>query len=201
MARMDRGDLTTLLEAAQRGEPEAASRILPLVYQELRRLAHRQMAREPAGHTLQPTALVHEAYLRLVGSTDLRWNGRAHFYGAAAQAMRRILIERARWYKRLRHGAGHARQAVDLDSLSESDDSLGPSDLLALDEALDELEKKDARKFQVVSLRFYAGLTMEEIAQALDVSLDTVKNDWRFARVWLYRKIQPSSGDVSSSTS
>jgi len=181
-----------LLGALGEGEASAGEQLLPLVYDELRRLAQSRMGREPAGHTLQATALVHEAYLRLVGNQDLRWQSRAHFFGAAALAMRRILVERARRVRRERHGGGRARLP-----LEDVDAALDPEslDLAALDEALKDLETIDERMAQVVSLRFFAGLNVEETAAALDISPRTVKREWSVAKVWLYRKMTGEHGE------
>jgi RNA polymerase sigma factor (TIGR02999 family) len=163
-----------------------AGELLPLLYDELHRLAERAMADEPVGHTLQPTALVHEAWLRLVGA-DAGWQSRAHFFGAAARAMRRVLVDHARGKARLKRGAGAARVELDQALLAGGEPDL---DLVALDEALDRLEAHDARKSRVVHLRSFAGLTLEEIARALDVSLATVKADWAYARAWLLRELR-----------
>jgi RNA polymerase sigma factor (TIGR02999 family) len=181
--------VTQLLEAASQGEPQASAELLPLVYDELHRLARQRMASEPAGHTLQATALVHEAWLRLVGAEagDVLWNGRGHFFGAAAQAMRRILVERARRRAGLRHG-GALRRVELTESVALGDEE--SLDLLALDTALERLEALDGRKAQVVGLRFFGGLSVEETAAALDVSPATVKNDWAFARAWLHRELE-----------
>jgi RNA polymerase sigma factor (TIGR02999 family) len=147
------------------------------------------MAREAPGLTLQPTALVHEAYLRLVGNAGARqWDRRGHFFAAAAIAMRRILIERARRVGRVRHGGGQVQVALDPDAPAQGTD-LG--DLLAIDQALTELERLDARKAQVVVLRYFAGLSVEETAETMELSASTVKNDWAFARVWLHRALGP----------
>ncbi|MHC4219286.1 MAG: ECF-type sigma factor [Planctomycetota bacterium] len=178
--------MTRLLADAGEGDPQAAARLLPLVYDELRRLAQQRMAAEPAGLTLQPTALVHEAYLRLVDAGDVEWRGRGHFFGAAAEAMRRILVERARRYGRQKHGGG--RRRLDLDRLSLAGEA--PSDeLLALDEALVRLEGEDKASGDVVKLRFFAGLTIEQTAEALGLSTATVSRHWTFARTWLYEQI------------
>ena len=184
-------DVTILLRMASDGDSQAAADLLPLVYEELRRLARSKMSRERdagAGQTLQPTALVHEAYMRLLGpdGAQLRWEGRAHFFGAAARAMRRILVERARSRGRVKRGGGNARVALADDALAVEPPG---DDLLALDEALERLEQRDRRKAEVVMLRFFAGLTIEEIAAALSVSPATVKNDWTFARAWLHREL------------
>jgi RNA polymerase sigma factor (TIGR02999 family) len=172
------------------GGPGSSDEMLPEVYDELRKLARARLARERQPHqTLQPTALVHEAYLRVSGDDEgRRWDRRGHFFAAAALAMRRILVERARHYQRLKHGS--AEQRVDLDSgIMRADPSL--TDLVAVDEALTRLEQADARKAQVVSLRYFAGLSVEETAAALDLSTATVKNEWKFARAWLHRALGP----------
>jgi RNA polymerase sigma factor (TIGR02999 family) len=181
--------VTRLLEAAARGEARAAEELLPLVYEELRTLARRRLAEEPPGHTLQATALVHEAWLRLVGpeGEGEPWNGRGHFFGAAARAMRRILVERARRRAGLRHGGALKRVELTENVAVGDEESL---DLLALDAALVRLEALEARKAEVVGLRFFAGLSVEEAARALDVSPGTVKNDWNFARAWLHRELE-----------
>jgi RNA polymerase sigma factor (TIGR02999 family) len=160
---------------------------LPLVYDELRRLAAARLAAEPSGNTLQPTALVHEAYLRLVGSPGgEHWNHRGHFFAAAAEAIRRILVEQARRRKRLRHGGD--RQRVSLE-VAEALVQAPSDDLPALDEALTRLSAHDPIKAEVVKLRFFAGLTMPEIAQALELSLATVERYWTYARLWLYAEL------------
>ena len=172
------------------GGPGTSNELLPEVYDELRKLARVRLRRErDRDQTLQPTALVHEAYLRVSGDRqDRRWDRRGHFFAAAALAMRRILVERARHYQRLKHGGADAR--VDLDSaIMRADPAL--TDLVAVDEALARLEQTDPRKAQVVSLRYFAGLSVEETAAALDLSPATVKNEWMFARAWLYRALGP----------
>jgi RNA polymerase sigma factor (TIGR02999 family) len=167
------------------------------MYEELRKLAHARMRREPAGHTLQTTALVHEAYLRVAGEADdKQWDRRGHFFGAAALAMRRILVERARYYQRDRHGAGQRR--VELES-NVADEGPGRVDLVAIDQALTRLEAIDPRKAKVVTLRYFAGLSVEETAAALDVSAATVKNEWAFARRWLYGALQSKPPQEGSS--
>jgi RNA polymerase sigma factor (TIGR02999 family) len=180
-------DVTRLLAAAEAGDPAAAAHLLPLVYDELRKLAGARMAAESPDHTLTATALVHEAYLRLVGGGQAdNWNGRAHFFGAAAEAMRRILVEIARRKSRLKHGRGRAR--VDLESgcpMSEA-----PAlDLLALDEALTRLAADEPAKADLVKLRYFAGLTMPEAAAALGISLATAERYWTFAKAWLYTEL------------
>ena len=172
------------------GGPGSSREMLPEVYDELRKLARARMSRERQQQTLQPTALVHEAYLRIAGDRqNARWDRRGHFFAAAALAMRRILVERARHHQRLRHGAGGER--VDLDSAIASADP-GLTDIVAIDEALTRLEQTDARKAKIVALRYFAGLSIEETAHALDISPATVKNEWKFARAWLYRALAGS---------
>jgi len=197
--------VTLLLKAASAGDPQAGEALLPVVYEELRQLARRRMANEPVGHTLQPTALVHEAYLRLVGGGDDQWENRKQFFGAAAQAMRRILIERARRYGRLKHGGDREREAFHEDGLAMGgrspgavdpvvDPAVDPAELLALNEALEELEVKDPRMAQIVLLRFFAGLGVEETAAAMDISPRTVKREWSVARLWLQNALQSNAG-------
>ncbi len=179
-------DVTQLLEAAGQGDPKAADQLLPLVYEELRKLAAARMANEAAGHTLQPTALVHEAWLRLAGTQKQAWEGRAHFFAAAAQAMRRILINRARRRRAARHGGG--QQRVDFDEVDLA--SPAPDNqLLAVDEALDKLAAQHPRPAQIVKLRYFVGMTLPEAAQALGISADTAKDDSAFARAWLFREL------------
>ena len=181
-------DVTRLLAAASGGDGRAAEELLPIVYEELRVLAHRRMARERPGQTLQPTALVHEAYLRLLGpeGDSVRWENRGHFFGAAAEAMRRILIERARRVARLRHGGG--RDRLPLENVDGAVDAKS-DDLIALDEALKKLEAHDPRMAEVVKLRYFAGLGVEETATAMNVSPRTVKREWAVARAWLYERM------------
>lgn len=185
--------VTCLLQQAAAGDSNAARELLPVVYEELRRLARARMAREPkggAGQTLQPTALVHEAYLRLLGDHEVRWNGRGHFFGAAALAMRRILVERARQRSRIKLGGEVARVDADLAAIAPSlSNEPDATDMLALDDALKELESHDRRKYDVIMLRYFAGLSIEETAAALEISAATVKNDWTFARAWLKRRV------------
>jgi len=170
------------------GDPQAASRLLPLVYDELRRLAAQKMARENPGQTLQATALVHEAWLRLGGDQRMEWRNRTHFFAAAAEAMRRILIDNARRKSALRHGGQAERVEFDLDSL-ELAAGMDDDQLLALHEALDKLAARDSVKAELVKLRFFAGLTLAEAARILDVSEPTAKRYWAYARAWLYREI------------
>jgi RNA polymerase sigma factor (TIGR02999 family) len=177
-------ETTRLISAIERGDSQAAEQLLPLVYTELRRLAAERLARERPGYTLQATALVHEAYVRLVGAEDPRWNGRGHFFAAAAEAMRRILIERARRIRALRHGGSRQRVEFDPALLAAPE---RPEDLMALDEALDLLAIEHARKAELVKLRFFAGLTMDQAAAALGISIATAHRDWNYARAWLYQ--------------
>ena len=179
--------ITQLLNAIEPGDPTAATQLLPLVYEELRRLAAHKMANEAPGQTLQPTALVHEAWLRLTQGGNVKWQGRAHFFGAAAEAMRRILIENARRKKALRYGGGWKRvdvQEPEVGAATKEDS------LLALDEALDKLAEEDQRKAELVKLRYFAGLSFEEAAQVLGVSIQTAKRWWAYARAWLYQETQ-----------
>jgi RNA polymerase sigma factor (TIGR02999 family) len=181
-------DVTSLLSAIQTGDPHAAAELLPLVYDELRRLASQWLAREAPGQTLQPTALVHEAYVRLTGpgGRESNWDNRRHFFAAAAEAMRLLLVENARRKKRPKHGGD--RRRVELEA-AESVVQAPSEDLLALDEALTRLTAHDPTRAEVVKLRFFAGLTMPEIAQALDLSLATVERYWTYARTWLYAEL------------
>lgn len=180
--------VTVLIRAAGEGDAEAAERLLPLVYEELRRLAASRLRQTPPGNTLEPTALVHEAYLRLTGDSDPGWNGRGHFFGAAARAMRDILVEQARRKSRLKHGGGVKKEGAD-GAAEEAQWSLPAEDMVAMDEALKRLEAEDPRKGQIVNLRFFAGLTAEQTAEALGVSLGTVEREWRFIRAWLYSEL------------
>ncbi len=178
--------VTEILAAIGGGDRRASDALLPILYQELRELARARMRREPAGHTLQATALVHEAYLRLMSDQDAQWHDRGHFFGAAAEAMRRILIERARRVAGPQRGGG--RQRVPLDDLDPTSESSSDS-LLALDEALGLLEQHDPRMAQIVKLRYFAGLSVADTAAALDLSPRTIKREWAVARVWLHRKM------------
>jgi RNA polymerase sigma factor (TIGR02999 family) len=182
------GQVTQILSAIEQGDTYAAEQLLPLVYEELRRLATQMMAREAPGQTLQATALVHEAYLRLVDQDQPpQWNSRGHFFGAAAKAMRRILVERYRHKRSLKAGGDRHRQ--ELPEIEAPGD--GPHvDLLALDEALDKFASQHPRKAQLVELRFFAGLTMAEAAQALGISTSTADNDWAYASSWLQVELE-----------
>ncbi len=181
-------EVTRILAAIERGDVRAVDELFPLVYQELRQLAAQRFSKELPGQTLQATALVHEAYLRLVGNEEQNWSGRSHFFSAAAEAMRRILIENARRKKRLKYGGG--RRRVDLDAAVLAKDNDTPADeLIALDEALEKLSKKDKVKSDLVKLRYFAGLTIEQTAEILGISATTAKRYWAYARAWLLREI------------
>jgi RNA polymerase sigma factor (TIGR02999 family) len=179
--------VTQILDAVEAGDAQAAEKLLPLVYDELRRLAAVRMAQEAPGQTLQPTALVHEAWLRLAGSSHQHWNSRGHFFGAAAEAMRRILVERARKKARVRHGGQLER--VDLDHVTvaaqDNDDTI-----LAVHEALEKLAGQSPQKAEVVKLRYFAGMEHAEIAEALGVSEPTARRHWAYARSWLYAELK-----------
>ena len=180
------GRVTELLADIRAGESGAGDELLPLVYDELRKLARARMAREMPGHTLQPTALVHEAYLRLIGPGDIEWDNRGHFFAAAAEAMRRILIDSARRKSRQRHGGELRRTSLRDDSIGEI---LDAEQLIELDRALTELEAMDAAMAEVVKLRYFAGLTIDETAAALDVSPRSVNRLWTQARAWLHKEM------------
>jgi RNA polymerase sigma factor (TIGR02999 family) len=176
-------EFTQILERVEHGDSKAAAELLPIVYEELRRLAAQKMAREAAGHTLQPTALVHEAWLRLGGNNAPSFQNRAHFFGAAAEAMRRILIEHARRRLAAKRGAGV--EVVDLDGLEISSPAADDDQLLALNEALEKLVAVDSRKADLVKLRYFVGLNFEEAASALGIAVPTAKHWWAYTRAWL----------------
>jgi len=181
------GEVTHVRERAQKGDPSAAAELLPLVYDELRRLAAAKMAHERPDQTLQPTALVHEAWLRLAGNENQEWNGRAHFFGAAAEAMRRILIENARRKGAARHGGGQVRldiQEIEIGAPGKDDE------LLEVHEALDKLAAQDRQKAELVKLRYFAGLTTQEAAQVLGISVPTADRWWNYSRAWLFEEIE-----------
>lgn len=181
-------DVTQILQAIEHGDVRATNELLPLVYEELRRLAAHKMTNEAPGHTLQPTALVHEAYLRLVGpGQSQQWDGRGHFFAAAAEAMRRILVESARRKKRLKHGGELER--VDMDAVDLAL-PLPDDELLSLDEAIDRLATVDSRAAEVVKLCFFVGLTQEQAGKELGISLATAERLWSFARAWLFQEMQ-----------
>jgi RNA polymerase sigma factor (TIGR02999 family) len=187
-------DVTQILLQIEQGDPSAAEQLLPLVYDELRKLAAAKLASERPGQTLQATALVHEAYLRLVGQEEgvPSWDNRGHFFAAAAEAMRRILVEQARRKKSRRRGGDRVRLDLDQNDLPLDFDATEAGRILAVHEALTELEAESPRKAQLVKLRFFAGMTLEEAAGVLDVAVPTAKRDWAAARVWLYRRMSDS---------
>jgi RNA polymerase sigma factor (TIGR02999 family) len=183
-------DVTRILDDIQQGNPKAAGELLPLVYNELRHLAAHKMANEAPGQTLQPTALVHEAWLRLAGNEIQKYDGRAHFFGAAAEAMRRILIENARRKRALRHGGGQHRldiHEVEIATAEKEDE------LLAVNEALEKFAARDKLKAELVKLRYFAGLTLGEAAEILGISAPTAKRYWVYARAWLYDEMRRSN--------
>jgi RNA polymerase sigma factor (TIGR02999 family) len=179
-------DVTRVLNAIEQGDAKAADELLPLVYEELRRLAAHKMSQELPGQTLEATALVHEAYIRLVGSNSHGWNSRTHFFSAAAEAMRKILIDNARRRQRLKRGGDHNR--IDLEH-AEIITAKPSTDILALDEALSKLAKEDSVKAELVKLRYFAGLTIEQAADMLGISNTTAKRHWTYARAWLFREL------------
>jgi len=195
-------DATRLMAAAASGDRTAADQLLPLVYEQLRKAAQLRLSGERAGHTLQATALVHEAYLKLVGVRELPWQGRAHFYAAAAEAMRQVLLDHAKARKRVKRGGG--LQRIDLDDIATlggpvvEDQGPDREDYVALDDAIRRLASRDARMAEVVRFRFYAGLEISQVALVLGVSERTVKNDWSFARAWLEREMSSASGAEKS---
>ena len=181
-----RGDVTRLLFAWSRGDEGALDTLLPLVYSELREMAHRYLSRERSDHTLQPTAVVHEAFLRLVKQRRVDWQNRSHFFGVAAQSMRRILVDHARAHGADKRGGGQTLIPLETSTRGESPRTV---DLIDLDRALTRLEKLDRTKATVVEMRFFSGLTIDETAEALGTSPSTVKRDWTLARAWLYREL------------
>lgn len=188
--------VTQLLSLARDGDSRATDALLPLVYEELRRMARAQLAKEQAGVTLQPTMLVHEAYLRLVGDEDVSWTSRGHFFGAAAQAMRRILVDRARTNNAAKRGGGWQRVEL-ADQAFEREP--GAEAMLQIDEALRQLEAYDAGKARIVMLRFFSGLTLEEIGRALDMTPTQVKTSWEFSRAWMYARIKQAGAATERS--
>jgi RNA polymerase sigma factor (TIGR02999 family) len=185
-------EITQLLLAWSEGDEAAQEKLVPLVYEELRRLAKRYMARERGGHTLQTTALVNEAYLRLINAKNLQWRNRAHFFAVSANVMRRILVDLARERGNLKRGGGARQVSLDEAMVVAPERS---ADLLALDEALDRLATLNPRQSRVVELRYFGGLNEEEVAEVLKVSLRTVQGDWRLARTWLYRELSRGGDD------
>jgi RNA polymerase sigma factor (TIGR02999 family) len=183
------GEVTVLLRAWSKGDLEAGERLIPLVYAELRRQAARYLRRERRDHTLRPTALVHEAYLRLAGQKPGAWQGRGQFFGVAAQVMRRILVDHARRHKAGKRGGSWCRVSLDAIDRQGVPAAAGDVDLVALEEALTELALLDAGKARLVELRFFAGLSLEETAEVLGVSPSTVSREWKMARAWLFRRV------------
>lgn len=187
--------VTRILQSIEDGDPKAAEELLPLVYDELRKLAAAKMAQEKPGQTLQATALVHDAYLRLVDvEMAQHWNSRGHFFGAAAEAMRRLLVNRARDKARLKRGA--ALRQIDLDKIDLAVDGRN-DDLLAIDEAIERLEFENPECARTVKLRFFAGLSMEDAAAAMGISASTAKRHWAYARAWLYDALRPDDSAIS----
>jgi RNA polymerase sigma factor (TIGR02999 family) len=183
-------EVTRILSAIEQGDPHAADQLLPLVYEELRQLAAAKLAQEKPGQTLQATALVHEAYLRLVGSEQGKaWDSRGHFFAAAAEAMRRILIDQARRKHSHKRGGDRRRVELDAGTLLAAPEEQAAEDLLALDEALQQFESEEPLKARLVKLRYYAGLSLPDAAAALGISLATAKRHWIYARSWLYGKV------------
>ena len=187
-------DVTQILERVEQGDPKAAGELLPLVYEELRKLAAARMAQEKPGQTLQATALVHEAWLRLVGTEEQKsWNSRGHFFGAAAEAMRRILVDRARQKARVRHGGGLERVDLDHVNLATEDND---ATVLAIHEALEKLAHESPQKAEIVKLRYFTGMENQEIADALGISLSSVERSWAYARSWLHREMKKNLTSV-----
>lgn len=186
-------EVTRIINAIQQGDKHATEELLPLVYEELRLLAAQKMAQEKPGQTLQATALVHETYIRLLGSEHSGWDGNGHFFAAAAEAMRRILIDNARRKKSHRHGGQHNKVTLN-ESLVGKDKTISPEDLLSLNEALEKLEKKDKTKAELVKLRFFAGLTGGQAANALGISYVTEQRYWAYARSWLRIEVLGKDG-------
>ena len=187
MATLSADNLTELLIEWREGDKTALDKLTPLVYDELRRIAHRYSRRERNGHTLQTTALVNEAYLRLAGTKNIGWQNRAHFFAVTAQVMRNVLIDHAR--RRLYAKRGGQAQHVPIDDLSLEMSEQRADELVVLDEALSDLAKIDLRKARVVELRYFGGLSLEETAEVLEISLMTVRRDWRAAKAWLYKAV------------
>ena len=182
-------EITVILQRIERGDPAAAAQLLPLVYDELRSLAAAKMARETPGQTLQPTALVHEVWLRLGGDAQPQWANRAHFFAAAAEGMRRILIDNARHKRAVRHGGELAKVSTDATGFDAASPTENSEELLLVNEALDALAVHDTRKAELVKLKYFAGMTLEEIAEVQGVSLRTVKRDWSYSRAWLFNEV------------
>ena len=183
-------DVTLILDAISRGESQASDKLLPLVYDDLRKLAAARMFQESAGHTLQPTALVHEAWLRLGGGQNQSWQNRAHFFSAAAEAMRRILVDHARRKAGLKHGGGQQRLNIDDLNLAETTPD---EKILLVDEALEELERTNPERARVIVLKFFGGLTSKEIAEMMGIGKRSVDRHWECAKAWLFQKLQPGA--------
>lgn len=191
---MNEGDITVMLQRIEQGDPTAADQLLPLVYGELRRLAASRMAKEAAGQTLQPTALVHEAWLRLGGDAQPAWANRAHFFAAAAESMRRILIDSARRKRALRHGGQLARVSADATGFDIAAPDAEAEELLLVNEAIDALAAHDPRKADLVKQKYFVGLTLEQAAEVLGISERTAKRDWAYARAWLLNEVKRLRG-------
>ena len=187
-------EVSRLLGEAADGSASAVDRLLPLVYDQLRAVAQQRMAGERAGHTLQATALVHEAFLRLVGPREIPWQSQAHFYAAAAESMRRILVDHARAKGRVKRGGKQQRVALNVLDLAQAENS---EEILALDDAFGRLEQQEPEAAEVVRLRFFAGLSVDQTAEALGLSSRTIDRRWKFARAWLFRELQPDSDEPS----
>ena len=190
----DSGDVTGLLEDLGRGNAEALDRLIPLVYEHLHALAQRQMFGEKPGHTLQPTALVHEAFLKLADQRNADWKNRAHFFAVASQVIRRILVDHARGKGRAKRGGAHCRVMLDAELVSAYEKDV---DLIALDDALDQLASSSEQQAKIVQMRFFGGLTVKEAAEAIGVSESTIEREWRFARAWLFRRIGGDDGPAA----
>jgi len=190
-------DVTRILNAIERGQAKATDELLPLVYEELRLLAAQKLSGEKPGQTLQATALVHEAYIRLVGDDCPGWNGRGHFFGAAAEAMRRILVENARRKRGIKHGGGLQRVDLDEAAVADGEERMG-DDLILLDEALAKFARRDKLKADLVGLRYFAGLTIQQAAEALGISRATAERHWDYARSWLHAEIRQKRDGASS---
>jgi len=193
-APVNDGDITLILERVEQGDPHAAGELLPLVYEELRRLAAAKLAREAPGQTLQATALVHDAWLRLGGDEQPPWANRAHFFSAAAEGMRRILIDNARRKRAVRHGGEVAKVSADATGFDIASPAADDEDLLVVNEALDALAAHDPRKAELVKQKYFVGLTLEEAADVLGISHRTAKRDWAYARAWLFNEVQRLRG-------
>jgi RNA polymerase sigma factor (TIGR02999 family) len=191
---MPEGEITLILQRIEQGDPHAGAQLLPLVYDELRRLAAAKMARETLDQTLQPTALVHEVWLRLGGDKQPTWANRAHFFGAAAESMRRILIDNARRKRAVRHGGELAKVSANSTGFDLAEPSAASEELLVVNEALDAFAVHDARKAELVKLKYFVGLSLEEAAEILGISTRTAKRDWAYARAWLFNEVKRLRG-------